>query len=159
MGGPETGVETALEADVDRHIPPATRSAICRVPGRSAASGFSQNVVSPRRPAHARLLGMRAGGCTDGDCVQACPEQGLDVGRGFETGVLGHGLGAGGVCVGDDHLLDGAQALERRSMERPDPAHSDQANAHAQTLPTTRLLPAGLSPQGPPFAGFRVVDH
>jgi hypothetical protein len=149
MGGPETGVETALEADVDRHISPC--HALGDLP-RTRQVGGQRLLAERGEPGVLRTrdqLGMGAGGCTDGDCVQACPEQGLDVGRGFETELLGHGLGAGGVCVGDDHLLDGAQALERRSMERPDPAHSDKANAHAQTLPTTRLLPAGLSPQDP----------
>jgi hypothetical protein len=64
------------------------------------------------------------------------PEQGLDVDRGFTVELLGRCLCSCRIGIGHDDLLDAVQTLESSGVEYPDPTYSNEANAHAPTLPT-----------------------
>jgi len=83
---------------------------------------------------------MGAGGCTDGDSVQATAQQGLDVGHGLEAELLGHSLGTRVVEIRDDDLFNAVKALQRRRVECTDPANANQPDAHAQ--PSTSFTSA-----------------
>ena len=73
-------------------IPSATRAAISRVPDRSEATGFSQNVVSPASWARPISSAWALVGAQMAMPSRPDRKQRLDVGDGFETELPGHRL-------------------------------------------------------------------
>ena len=152
-GGTETGVEATLETDLNRHL--AAGHALGDQPRAPQVRGerLLAERGEPRVQGTPDQLGVGAGGCADGHPIQVGPQQRADVGHGLEAELLGHGLGPRGIDVGDDDLFDVVQTLQRGSMKCPDPADSNQANAHAQTLQMLQATARGglslaLTPPG-----------
>src|SRR5450631_731489 len=135
-GGPIAHIEATLEPDLNRY--PAGADTFCDQEGAHQVRGqrFLAERGEPGIQGPPYQLSMGAGLCTDGDSVQACPEQRTDVDRGFAVELLGRCLCSGGISVGHHNLLDTVQALESRCVKSPDPTNSHQANTHAPTLLT-----------------------